>query len=147
MISTTQYFLLLIEEIEFVKIDLSIVWESSLRLGVLVSVENSWLNIIFGRDRFDVMVNDLLTLLRCFGVAPLDIVDVILNKFEWFSQILGDVELFLDSNPTFFLNIGCCKCPTPFSWMKMDFVQYFARVEGFNGATAIFSIPIYSMAA
>lgn len=41
MISSREHFLLLIEEIEFVKIDLSIVWESSLGLGVLVSVENS----------------------------------------------------------------------------------------------------------
>ena len=41
MISTAQYLLLLIEEIKFVEIDLSIVWESSLGFGVFVSVENS----------------------------------------------------------------------------------------------------------
>jgi len=41
MISTAQHFLLLVEEIEFVEIDLSIVWEASLRLGVFVRVENS----------------------------------------------------------------------------------------------------------
>jgi hypothetical protein len=41
MISTTQHFLLLIEEIKFMEIDLSIVWESTLGFGVFVSVENS----------------------------------------------------------------------------------------------------------
>ena len=82
MISTSQYFLLLIEEIEFVKIDLSIVWEGSLGLGVLVSVENSRLDVIFTINRFDIMINDRIILLSCFGVSPLDIVDVILNKFE-----------------------------------------------------------------
>jgi len=41
MVSTREHFLLLIEEIEFVEIDLSIVWESSLSLGVLVSVKHS----------------------------------------------------------------------------------------------------------
>jgi len=41
MVSTREHFLLLVEEIEFVKIDLSIVWESSLSLGVLVSVKHS----------------------------------------------------------------------------------------------------------
>lgn len=40
MITTAQHFLLLVEEIEFMEVDLSIVWESSLSLGVFVSVEN-----------------------------------------------------------------------------------------------------------
>lgn len=82
MISTREHFLLLVEEIKFVKIDLSIVWEGSLGLGVLVSVENSRLDVIFTINRFDIMINDRIILLSCFGVSPLDIVDVILNKFE-----------------------------------------------------------------
>ena len=147
MISTREHFLLLVEEIKFVKIDQSIVWEGSLGLGVLVSVENSRLDVIFTINRFDIMINDRIILLSCFGVSPLDIVDVILNKFEWFSHVLGDVELFLDANLAFFLNIGGRKCPSPFGWMKMDFIQNFAWVEGFDGTSTILSKPINSMAA
>jgi hypothetical protein len=125
VVTSAQNFLLLVEEVKLVEVDLRVVWECSLLFAVFMSVEYSRLDVVFLKLLLDVMIHNFFILSCGFGVSPLHVINVILNIFKGLSQVLGNVKLLLDANLPVVFNVGCCDGPLSLRRMKMNFVNNF----------------------